>query len=99
MVSSLLTGLDLIPENQPQAIETAVVQQLLDIQQAADVLHRSHWTLRQDITKVHIRCLRIGRRILIEPSDIRRLVEEGRQRADSKSTRCSSGSPAGQTAE
>jgi hypothetical protein len=92
-------GLDLIPENQPQTTETAVVQQLLDIQQAAGVLHRSHWTLRQDIKKGHIRCLRIGRRILIEPSEIRRLVEEGRQRADSKSTRCSSGSSAGRTAE
>jgi hypothetical protein len=57
----------------------SAVEALLNIDEAARIIGRAHWTLRRDIKLGKLRCVRIGRRIMIEPSEIRRLIEEGRK--------------------
>lgn len=54
------------------------VEALLNIDHVARIIGRAHWTLRRDIKLGKLRCVRIGRRIMIEPSEIRRLIEEGK---------------------
>jgi hypothetical protein len=55
----------------------AEIERLLLLEEASDILRRSRWALRQDIKAGRLRCVRIGRRILIEPRECRRLIEEG----------------------
>jgi hypothetical protein len=57
----------------------AVVEALLNIDQTARIIGRAHWTLRRDIKLGKLKCVRIGRRIMIEPSEMRRLIDEGRK--------------------
>jgi hypothetical protein len=57
----------------------AALERLLNIDEAARIIGRAHWTLRRDIRGGKLTCVRIGRRIMIEPSEIRRLIEEGRK--------------------
>jgi Helix-turn-helix domain len=57
----------------------AALEQLLNIDEAARIIGRAHWTLRRDIRCRKLKCIRIGRRIMIEPSEIRRLIEQGRE--------------------
>jgi hypothetical protein len=59
--------------------ETGVLEPLWKIEDAARILGRTHWTLRHDVKAGRMRCVRIGRRIMIEPAEIRRLIEVGRQ--------------------
>jgi phage regulator Rha-like protein len=58
----------------------AALEPLLDIDEVAKIIGRTHWTLRRDIKHGKLTCVRIGRRIVIEPSEIRRLIEEGREK-------------------
>jgi len=54
-------------------------QQLaLGLKEAAEAVGLSHWTLRQYIRDGKITAIRLGRRVLIEPSELERLVEQGR---------------------
>jgi excisionase family DNA binding protein len=39
----------------------------------------SHWTLRQYIREGKIHVVRIGRRVLIEPAELDRLIAQGRE--------------------
>lgn len=55
------------------------LEPLLKIEDAARLLGRAHWTMRHDVKAGKLRCVRIGRRIMIEQSEIRRLIEEGRR--------------------
>jgi hypothetical protein len=55
------------------------LEPLLKIEDAARLVGRTHWTLRHDVKAGKLRCIRIGRRIMIEPSEIRRLIEENRR--------------------
>ena len=55
------------------------LEPLLNIEEAAAMLRRSHWALRRDIKEGRVRCLRMGRRILIEWNECRRLIEEARR--------------------
>jgi excisionase family DNA binding protein len=43
------------------------------------VLSLSPWTIRRYITDGKLKTVRLGRRVLIEPSELQRLVEEGRE--------------------
>ena len=52
---------------------------VLDIREAASVLSLSPWTIRRYITDGKLKTVRLGRRVLIEPSELQRLVEEGRE--------------------
>lgn len=54
------------------------MEKLLDVETAAEALSLSPWSIRAYIRQGKIRAVRIGRRVLIEPAEIRRIVEEGR---------------------
>lgn len=57
---------------------------LLDINEAANELRLSPWTIRLYIRLGKLRPIRIGRRVLLEPSELRRLVDGGRKSEDPK---------------
>jgi len=56
-------------------------QLALGLRQAAEAVGLSHWTLRSYVRQGKIRAVKIGRRILIEPAELQRLVEDGRKAA------------------
>lgn len=66
-----------LPESTIKSVNMQL-EPLLKIEEAARLVGRTHWTLRQDVKAGRLRCVRIGRRIMIEPSEIRRLIKEGR---------------------
>ena len=53
-------------------------QLALGLRQAAEAVGLSHWTLRAYIKQGRLRALKIGRRVLIEPSALKHLIEQGR---------------------
>jgi hypothetical protein len=57
------------------------IEPLLTLEEVARILGRSHWTLRLDHKAGRIKCVRIGRNLMIEPSEVRRIIEEGLQTA------------------
>jgi excisionase family DNA binding protein len=54
---------------------------VLSVNQAARALSMSPWTVRAYITAGKLRAVRIGRRVLIEPSELERLITAGRSPA------------------
>ena len=50
----------------------------VSINDAAAALNISHWSLRKYIRQGQLKCVRIGRRVLIEPAELDRLIEQGR---------------------
>ena len=48
------------------------------LRQAAEALGLSHWTLRAWVRQGKVQAVRLGRRVLIEPSELQRLIEQGR---------------------
>jgi len=59
-------------------------QLLIGVRQAADAVGLSHWTIRQYIREGKIQGVKIGKRILVEPAELQRLVDEGRRRSSQK---------------
>jgi len=57
------------------------MESLKSIEQAAEVLALSPWTVRAYVRQGKIRPVRIGRRVLLEESELRRIVENGRVEA------------------
>ena len=53
-------------------------QLALGLRQAAEAVGLSHWTLRAYIRQGRLRALKIGRRVLVEPSALKQLIEQGR---------------------
>jgi predicted site-specific integrase-resolvase len=51
----------------------------LGILDAAKSIGLSPWTIRKYLTTGKLKCTHIGRRTLIEPKELARLVEEGRE--------------------
>jgi excisionase family DNA binding protein len=51
----------------------------LGLKDAAVAVGLSPWTLRGWIRTGKLRCVRLGRRVMIEPVELQRLVEEGRR--------------------
>jgi len=49
------------------------------LHEAAASLGLSVWTIRQYVRMGKIAVVRIGRRVLVEPAELRKLVEAGRQ--------------------
>jgi len=49
------------------------------INEAARVIGLSPWTIRKYIANGKIAAIRIGRRVLIEPSELLRLIEDARR--------------------
>ena len=61
------------------------MEALLNVDDAAKVLRLSPWTVRKNVAKNIFHAVRIGRRVLIEPQEIRRIIEEGRSSAGTQS--------------
>lgn len=57
-------------------------QLTLGLREAAELTGLSHWTLRQYIRQGRLPAVRIGRRVLLEPEALQRLVEAGRTEAN-----------------
>jgi excisionase family DNA binding protein len=57
----------------------------LSIKESAVAVGLSPWTIRKYIREGTLHPIRIGRRVLVEPAELRRLVEAGRV--------CESGGP------
>jgi predicted site-specific integrase-resolvase len=55
------------------------LEPLLTLEEAARIIGQTHWTLRRDVRAGKLRCVRIRRRIMIEQSEIRRIIEDGRR--------------------
>ena len=54
-------------------------QQLaIGLKEAAEAVGLSHWTLRQYVREGKVQAIKLGRRVLIEPGELERLVERGR---------------------
>ena len=54
----------------------------IGLREAAASLGLSHWALRQWIRQGKLRAVRLGRRVLVEPAELKRLVAAGRIGAD-----------------
>jgi len=52
---------------------------LWNVKEAGTALGLSPWTVRRWIVEGKIIAVRLGRRVLVEPSECRRLVDEGRK--------------------
>jgi excisionase family DNA binding protein len=48
------------------------------ITDAAAALNISHWTVRKFIRQGRLTAVRIGRRVLIQPAELERLIEHGK---------------------
>jgi len=53
----------------------------LGLKEAAEAIGLSHWQLRKYIREGKLRAVRLGRRVLVEPAELERLIEEGREAA------------------
>ena len=53
----------------------------IGIRDAAKAVGLSVWTLRGWIRHGKLRCVRLGRRVMVEPGELKRLVEAGRKEA------------------
>jgi excisionase family DNA binding protein len=51
----------------------------MGMKEAAAQLGISHWTLRHYVRIGKLPSVRIGRRVLVEPAELERLVTEGRR--------------------
>jgi hypothetical protein len=60
-------------------VDSIAMEPLLKIEDAARFVGRTHWTLRHDVKVGRLRCVRFGRRIMIEPAELRRFVEQNRR--------------------
>jgi hypothetical protein len=58
---------------------TAMIEPLVTLDEAARILRRSHWTLREDFKAGRMLCVRIGRKLMVEGSELRRIIDAGRQ--------------------
>jgi hypothetical protein len=61
-----------------QVSKTSIqLEPLLTLDEAARILGRSHWSLRLDHKAGRLKCVRIGRNLMVEPSEVRRIIDEG----------------------
>ena len=60
------------------------MESLKSVEQAAELWGVSAWTVRAYVRQGKINPVRIGRRVLIEPREIERVIEEGRSRQNSR---------------
>ncbi len=53
----------------------------LGVKEAAEAVGLSHWTIRKFIREGKLRSIRLGKRVLVEPEELERLIEAGRKAA------------------
>jgi excisionase family DNA binding protein len=73
-----LDGLGTVVKPIPKEILHMNQPLTIGLKEAAELTGLSHWTLRQYIRTGRLRAVRIGRRVLVEPTELAHLVEEGR---------------------
>ena len=56
----------------------------IGLREAAELTGLSHWTLRRYIRDGRLAAVRIGRRVLLEPASLQRLIERGRSEASNE---------------
>ena len=49
------------------------------LRQAAEALGLSHWTLRAWVRQGKVKAVRLGRRVLVEPAELQKMVAEARK--------------------
>jgi excisionase family DNA binding protein len=54
------------------------MEPLVNVNEAAELLGLSSWTIRKLIASQRLHAVRINRRVLLQPEELRRIVEEGR---------------------
>jgi excisionase family DNA binding protein len=59
------------------------MESLVPIDRAAQLLGISSWTVRKFLRVGKIKSVHIGRRVLIEQSELRRIVEQGKESRES----------------
>ena len=79
MSTATMVSLDAINSRNTDALEP-----LLKIEDVSRITGRSHWTLRNDVLVGRIRCIRLGRRMMFEKSEIQRFIEAARNGAAAK---------------
>jgi hypothetical protein len=79
MLAAAITPLNAIDSRNVETLEP-----LLKIEDVSRITGRSHWTLRNDVLLGRITCIRLGRRMMFEQSEIRRLIEDARNGAAAK---------------
>ncbi|MEJ5330233.1 MAG: helix-turn-helix domain-containing protein [Desulfobaccales bacterium] len=55
---------------------------LLDVRKVAELLGVSHYTVRMEIYRKNIACVRVARRILVHPDDLEAYLQARRTKAD-----------------
>lgn len=53
------------------------MEPLVNVNEAAKLLGLSSWTVRKLIASHRLRAVRINRRVLLQPEELRRIIEEG----------------------
>ncbi len=56
-----------------------LMEPLLTVEKAAELLGISPWTVRAYLRDAKLMAVHIGRRVLIEPSELRRFVEDAKK--------------------
>jgi len=54
------------------------MEPLVNVNEAAKLLGLSSWTVRKLIASNRLSAVRINRRVLLQPEELRRIIEEGR---------------------
>ena len=70
-----------MPHSEGKTVQRSSVEDLLPIPRASQVLGLAERTMRGLITSGSLPCIRIGRRVLIDPADLRRFIAERRSRS------------------
>jgi hypothetical protein len=60
--------------------ELSGIERLLTLEETGRILGRSHWTLRMDYKAGRIKCVRIGRRLMVDSNEVRRIMQDGLSR-------------------
>jgi len=55
------------------------MEPLVNVNEAAKLLGLSPWTVRKLIASRRLHAVRINRRVLLQPEELRRIIEEGQQ--------------------
>ena len=56
------------------------IEPMLTLEETGRILGRSHWTLRADFKAGRLKCVRIGRRLMVDSVEVRRIMENGLSR-------------------
>ena len=60
-----------------------MMEPLLNIERAAEMLSLSPWTIRSWIRKRKLKAIKLGSRIVVEPQSLRELISEAKANGDS----------------